>query len=403
MLNRLLNFCGSLKLTIVCLVCAAALVFVGTIAQVDEGLYQAQNRYFRSMLVYWTPSSGLPRFLRTPVLNQMLAKLPAGWKVPVFPGGYLVGAVMLVNLVTAYADRLRQPRHRVGLLMAHGGVILLLIGQFATDLLSVESHMRLTEGQAKDYSEDARKTELAVIETTDKESDLVFPIPEKLLARKEECNLPGLPFRLAVKKYHPNANLFRRTGEAANEPPASSEGIGRGAVLEPAPPVTKMDERNQPAAVVELAAPNGSSLGTWLVALGLEQPQAFSLDKRTFTLQMRPTRYYKPFRLTLLKFTHEKYPGTEIPKDFSSRVRVEQPATHESREALIYMNNPLRYGGETYYQSGYDDRDPRVSILQVVRNPGWLTPYFSCALVFLGLLAHFISRLVEFVRKQMSA
>ena len=39
------------------------------------------------------------------------------------------------------------------------------------------------------------------------------------------------------------------------------------------------------------------------------------------------------------------------------------------------MNSPLRYGGETFYQSGYDENDPKVTILQVVRNPSWLTPY----------------------------
>ena len=49
------------------------------------------------------------------------------------------------------------------------------------------------------------------------------------------------------------------------------------------------------------------------------------------------------------------------------------------------MNNPLRYDGETYYQSGFDRNDARVTILQVVRNPSWLTPYVACILVSLGL------------------
>jgi hypothetical protein len=64
------------------------------------------------------------------------------------------------------------------------------------------------------------------------------------------------------------------------------------------------------------------------------------------------------------------------------------------------MNNPLRYGGETFYQSGYDERDDKVTILQVVRNPGWLTPYVSCALISLGLAVQFLGRLVAFVRRR---
>jgi hypothetical protein len=402
MLDRLLKFFASVKLTVVCLCFAAALVFLGTILQVDEGLYNVQSRYFHSLLVYWAPSSGLPSFLGGQFFNQRLQVFPATWRIPVFPGGYLIGAVMLVNLVTAYADRLRQPRHRFGLLLAHGGLILLLLGQFGTDLFSVESYMRLTQDEPLDYSESARDTELAVIETTDKDSDLVFPVPERMLAREKEFRLPEAPFVVRVKSYHPNSDLFRRAGENANREPAATQGAGREIVLQPATPVTRMEERNRPAAVIELVTPQGS-LGTWLVALVLEEPQPLRLAGRTFTLQLRPTRYYKPYRVTLLKFTHDKYPGTDIPKNFSSRVRVQKPETGEDREALIYMNNPLRYGGETYYQADYDKRDPRISILQVVRNPSWLTPYLACVLVFGGLVLHFTARLLEFVRTQRSA
>ena len=77
-------------------------------------------------------------------------------------------------------------------------------------------------------------------------------------------------------------------------------------------------------------------------------------------------------------------PGTDIPKNFSSRVLLQRPETGEKREVLIYMNNPLRYAGETYYQSSFDP-DDHGTILQVVHNPSWLTPYFSCVLVGVGL------------------
>ena len=52
-----------------------------------------------------------------------------------------------------------------------------------------------------------------------------------------------------------------------------------------------------------------------------------------------------PFSLQLLKFHHDIYPGTDIPKNFSSRVRLQSLDTGENREVLIYMNNPLRYAG----------------------------------------------------------
>jgi cytochrome c biogenesis protein ResB len=88
-------------------------------------------------------------------------------------------------------------------------------------------------------------------------------------------------------------------------------------------------------------------------------------------------------------------------------VRIENPATHESREVDIFMNNPLRYGGLTFFQfqMGRDQMDESrgTSALQVVRNPSWLTPYVGCALVGGGLVIQFLMHLVGFIKKRKSA
>ena len=117
---------------------------------------------------------------------------------------------------------------------------------------------------------------------------------------------------------------------------------------------------------------------------------------------MRPARYYKPYSVTLQKFTHERYPGTEIPKDFSSRVTLKDPERSISRDVLIYMNHPLRYRGETYYQAGFQ-KDDSATVLQVVRNPSFLAPYVACVIVALGLLVQFGHHLVGFSRKRRAA
>lgn len=165
------------------------------------------------------------------------------------------------------------------------------------------------------------------------------------------------------------------------------------------PLTAKMDERNVPSAVLEIM--NGpESLGTWLVSDLLDETQPVTVGGKTFQIALRLTRYYKPYYVELLKFTHEKYKGTDTPKNFASRVRLQRPDTKEDREVLIYMNNPLRYGGETYYQAGFDDKDSRVTILQVVRNPSWLIPYISCVLVGLGLTGQFLMHLIGFGLKR---
>jgi hypothetical protein len=71
----------------------------------------------------------------------------------------------------------------------------------------------------------------------------------------------------------------------------------------------------------------------------------------------------------------------------------------DDREVLIFMNNPLRYGGLTFYQAGFDNND-RTTILQVVRNPGWLLPYIACVMMGLGLCIQFGFGLRGFISRR---
>lgn len=382
-MKKFIKFLTSLRLTVVLLTLAMVLVFIGTLAQVEQGLYNAQNRFFRSVFVYWSPAGG--------DLN-----------LPVFPGGYLLGSALIVNLLAAHIARFQFTWKKLGIHLTHGGLILLLLGQLATDIGQVESAMRLHEGESKSYSENQRRSELVVIDPSDSKVDHVISIPEDLLARRKTISHPALPFKLEVRRFVHNSRLARRAPMlATNEPPAS-EGLGRQLDVTSAPRAISMDERDIPSAVIEIVGPKGS-LGTWLVSSFLDEAQPVTVGDKTYQVAMRFERYYKPYSIELLDFTHEKYKGTEIPKNFASRVRVKNPASGESREVLIYMNNPLRYAGATFYQAGFDDRDPTVTILQVVKNPSWLVPYISCSLMGLGLTVQFSSHLIAFARKRRRA
>ncbi|HOX57351.1 MAG TPA: cytochrome c biogenesis protein ResB [Candidatus Paceibacterota bacterium] len=381
MLDRLIRFFTSMRLTVVCLALALVLVFWGTLAQVELGLYKAQNEFFRSFIIYWSPKG-------------------AAWRVPVFPGGYLIGGVLLLNLIASQIKCFTLSVSRIGLWMVHGGLVLLLLGQLLTDLLSRESILHLRECETKNYSETQREAELAMVDTTDPNADRVVAIPQDTLARQKTIRPVGLPFTVRVKRYFANANVRERAADAS-ESPAATKDAGLRAIVTELPRVTEMDRRDVPAAVIEIET-NQGSLGTWLVSEYVDQPQGFTYDRRTYQLALRPRRHYKPYSIQLLKFTHDVYPGTEIPKNFSSRVLLHRPDTGEKREVLIYMNNPLRYAGETYYQSGFDP-DNHGSILQVVRNPSWLTPYLSCVLVGLGLIVQFTVHLLGFAFQRRTA
>ena len=381
LLDRIISFFTSLRLTVACLALGLVLVFVGTLAQVDLGLYKAQNEFFRSFFIYWGPRD-------------------ASWKIPVFPGGYLIGTVLLVNLLAAHVKRFTLTRKKIGIWMVHVGVMLLLLGQLLTDMVSHESVLHLREGQAKNYSETERETELAVIDATDADSDKVVAIPQRVLTHRKEIQHPDLPFTVQVKHYFANSLTNDRAPDAV-EPPAATQGIGPRATVRELPRVTDMATRDVPSAIVEILTSQGS-LGTWLVSEFIDKAQSFVWNSRTYQLALRPRRHYKPFSLQLLKFQHELYRGTDTPKNFESRILLQRPDTGEKREVDIYMNNPLRYAGETYYQADWD-RDDHGTILQVVHNPSWLTPYFSCLLVGAGLIVQFLTHLIPFIRRRVSA
>jgi hypothetical protein len=379
--DRLIRFFTSLRLTVVCLAFAAVLVFLGTLAQVDLGLYKAQNEFFRSFFIFWGPKG-------------------ASWQVPVLPGGYLVGGVLLINLIASHITRFKLTRAKVGIWMVHFGLILLLLGQLGTDMLSRESTLHLREGQAKNYSESDRQQELVVIDITDPDTDKVVAIPQGLLMHKQEIRDADLPFVVRVKKFFANSTVEDRPANAT-EPPPASQGIGPLATVKELPRVTEMDRRDVPSAIVEIQTPE-KSMGTWLVSEYIEKPQVFAYNGRTYKLGMRPRRYYNPFTIRLLEFHHDLYAGTEIPKNYSSLVQLQSPETGENRSVKIYMNNPLRYASQTFYQASFD-HDDHGTILQVVHNPSWLTPYFSCILVGIGLVVQFMTHLLGFSFKRRTA
>ena len=63
--------------------------------------------------------------------------------------------------------------------------------------------------------------------------------------------------------------------------------------------------------------------------------QSFVTGGKTWSVALRSQREYLPYTLTLLKTTHDVYPGTDIPKNFQSRVRIDNPARGEKRDVDI--------------------------------------------------------------------
>ena len=125
--KKSLRLFSSLGLTVTLLALSIILVFVATLDQVDLGIYGVQEKWFRSFVV--VHFFGKVGFL--------------------FPGGYTLGFLLLINLVAAHATRFKLTTKKLGLFLTHFGLILLLLGEFFTGLWQEDFQMRIDEGQTK--------------------------------------------------------------------------------------------------------------------------------------------------------------------------------------------------------------------------------------------------------------
>ncbi len=400
---------ASLQLTVGLFVLGALLVFFGTLAQMNNGIWTVVDRYFWSWFT-WVDFQLLIQF------GQVFFDFPKDWKVSgafPFPGGKLLGFAMLVNLLAAHAVRFKLTWKRAGIWVLHFGLILLFFGEVGTRTWQVEQRMKIDEGKSADYAFDTRNYELAFTDTSDPNFDRVTVVPASRLReafrKKERITHPDLPADVEVADYMVNSEL-------ANPKPGANPataGLGLDSAVVPRPEVSGVDQTQTidlPAAYVTLYKKGTDEpIGTYLVSLWFTHPnlkaphpQPVAIDGKTYDLALRFTRYYKPFSMHLIEFRFDRYIGTDKAKNYSSRIRLVDPERGEDREVLISMNDPLRYRGETFYQSSFDAETEKTTELQVVRNPVWWLPYLACTLVALGMAGHFGYYLVRFLVRMLA-
>lgn len=404
---------ASLRLTVVLFTISLLLVFFGTLAQIEAGIWTVVKDYFRSFVV-WVPLQLLVRFGQ--VFFYVPRELQVGGSFP-FPAGWTVGGLLLINLLAAHAVRLKVSWNRSGILILHAGLIVLLLGELITGLTQVEASMSIGAGETVNFTDVRQKLELAVTTTDpdDPKQDKVVTVPQHLIAAEgSRISDDQLPFDIEVKEYWKNSNLIDgRGGRDVPNPRKAADGRVWGLSRDRESSGVDTEAReDMPAARVAILRKGTdqvlaeSLMSLWYYPNNVRRvvqfaPETVKLDGKTYTVELRPKREYKPFAIKLLEFRHDVYPGTTKPRNFSSLVEL-QTESGEKREAKIYMNNPLWHGQETYYQQSWlgETGSGEGTILQVVRNPGWFMPYLSCVLVTLGMCMHFGITLVNFLQRR---
>jgi ABC-type transport system involved in cytochrome c biogenesis permease subunit len=362
--------------------------------------------------------------------------------------GTLAGGILLAGCWMVF-------NKRAGIVLLHGGIGLMMFSELLVGTSAIEGQMHIREGDTVNFVQDIREVELAVVDESGATEDRMIVVPQSLLKAKaslfqanELARKTGaddkkvdellkdelLPFDVRVVKFLQNANV--RMVKEGDENPATA-GLGRemfAGEVEASVGASSSSKVDESAVYVEfLKKGTTESLGTYLLSLlqsriqesharsgmsdaeirgsvppfllRMTEPTIIEVDGKPYHLALRFKRMYKPYSMKLLDVRTEYYPGTTTPKDYSSTLRLTDAGRDVDRDVKVWMNNPLRFAGETFYQSSVGD-DPVTNAettgLQVVTNSGWMIPYVSCMIVGVGMLYQFGLTLLRFLKRRES-
>lgn len=386
LLRSLLAPLSSLKLSVVLLVLLALLTWLGTLYQVDHGLFEAQGKYFDSLwLVHEVP------------IGDSTVPLP-------LPGGMLVMGVLFVNLMIGGILRLRRGWATAGVLVTHLGIVLLLVAGMIKTVYAVDGHVTLFEGQRSDRFESYYRYELVVHEESGDGTLKEHVAPQEAFEEARGANpvriaSPALPFDVEVRHYSRNSRVMPKGPmfEAATP-------VVDGFFLKEEPPATEAEANV--AGLYATAVERSSGARQEVLVWGAEtQPATVQVGGKRYGIGLRHESYAMPFTIALDDFVKEDHPRISMAKSFSSDVKVIEDGSE--RAVKISMNEPLRAQGLVVYQASWGPSnarpgDPLFSSLAVVQNPADQYPLYACIVIAIGLSLHFSRKLIRYMRSEAS-
>lgn len=320
------------------------LLFIGTVAQKDIGLYAAQHKYFSSFFFM------------------------AGGTLPL-PAGYTIMAIIFSSLTVKLFS---QPWHikKAGTLITHIGGLMLLFGGFLTAVSSYEGSMVIEEGKTADYIEDYYKLELVFIETTNPKIDTITAFSEEFLQPEKLLKHDSLPFSAKIIEFKRNARLS----------------VNNGKLVLIQQDDAKEEEENVSGLVISIEGKQ------YVISEFMQMPPELNINGKSYIVQLRHKRTHLPFKVKLLDFETKNHPGSGVAKTYSSEVVLHSDGVEW--HSIIKMNEPLRYKGYTLFQASFvDGNEKETTVLAVVKNLGRMFPYIASIIMCIGLLIHLFQRL----------
>ncbi len=393
---------ASYALACVLLLLLFLLTFLGTLEQVDHGLFEVQKKYFESLFL----------------VHEL------GGVVPIpLPGVYLLLILLSINLVLGGLVRIRKSKQTVGVIVTHVGILILFAAGFVKLKFSDDGNLQLAQaGRVSELEQYVRANfgadeqyvaesddyvsyyewEVAVWEASRTRDLQEWIVGEEALRGARGEGTPtfvddALPFRLTFSHYAPNSRPLPK-GPMWQSPFPVIDGWA----LRPLD-LDKEAERNL-AGVYVTAHVEGQAPQQGILWGYDRYPFTFEAGGKRWAVDMRKRRFKMPFTVRLERFNWEFYPRTNIPKTYASQVvRVEDGV---ETPVKISMNEPLRHSGYVLFQASYGPGEnlppgaPAFSVFAVVRNPSDQWPLIGCIVIAVGMIIAFGQKLTRYIRGQ---
>ena len=467
---------ASLKIAVSLFAMAIFLVLAGTLAQVNKDIWEVVRDYFRTPVAWIEWRVFFPKSFLMGTWLEGMTNIEKGKGFP-FPGGWLIGGAMTINLIAAHAIRFKIQakghrltsglavigigaaltaavivwgsmqsgqenqllqewpslrilwqlaqglvsggvllcgcvmvfRRRAGVVVLHLGVLLIMYNELLVGVSAIEGQMSIREGDTVDFEHDIRAIELSVVDTSPKDHNQVTVVPlteegvaTRFLDRSDGDRViehPDLPFTIEIEKHFKNSIPPHNR----RRPDTRFEGAGRFVEIDEARAGTGTDVGGEiDIATVEAVLRIGNKkIGRYIFSQHLKS-QSIEVDGKSYDVTLRFKRTYVPYSLHLADVRFDKYIGTQTASNYSSDIRLVAFDGSVDRKVHIWMNNPLRFDGKTFYQSSVNRGEDGIEQtgLQVVTNTGWMIPYVACMIVGIGMFYQFSVAVVRFQKRR---
>jgi len=376
-LKKLFDYLASYGFAVILLIFLTLLTFFGTLEQAHTSLYDVQNKYFNSFFV----------------VHDLFGRIP----IPL-PGVYLLSVLLFINLTCGALIRARKEWRRPGMVIAHFGILYMLVAGFVTFHFSTSGQMTLYPEERSNRFQSYYEWEIEIAELNDGLYGKRWLIPGEHFAYMDvnatrEFVHGDLPFDLLLENF---------LGNSIPQPAQPNEGAEGYRLVARAP---AMEAAQNVAGAYALAVEKDSRQTHSGLLWGFSAaPWIITVEGQDYAIELRHRTWDLPFTITLDEFIRDLHARTTMAANFESVVTKTQEGEAD-RQINIRMNEPLRHEGYTFFQSGWGPQnagpnDRLFSTFAVVNNPADQWPLYSCIVISVGLLIHFVQKLLGYLRAE---